>query len=255
MRFHGAIFCAAGLVLAVSLFAPALHAQGGPPLLTDDPGTPGPGHWEINTAWLQERRAGETVNEVPLLDLNFGVGEHLQLKYEASWLQTDQSTAHRESGLSNSLVGVKWRFLDGAKSIVDVSTYPQFEFRNPGSASSRRGLTDDGNALLLPLEMARNLGPVTVNVEMGREFRSQGNDSWFYGCAVGRELNKHVELAVELHGECDENFGRSELAMNAGARIRCVEHGTLLVAIGRELFNHDEPRASLLSYVGWQLTI
>ena len=33
----------------------SVAAQGGPPLLTDDPDTPGNRHWEINTAYTVER--------------------------------------------------------------------------------------------------------------------------------------------------------------------------------------------------------
>jgi hypothetical protein len=245
----------AGGLLAVACLVPLVHGQGGPPMLTDDPGTPGDRHWEINTAWICEQRAGETVSELPLLDVNYGIGEHLQLKYEASWLHAHGSNEARESGLSNSLVGVKWRFLDEDKAGVAVSTYPQFEFRNPGSSSARRGLTDDENAMLLPIEVLKDLGALSVDVDVGRVFHRRSDDSWFYGCAVGREVNKRLELAVELHGESDREFARGELAANFGARIRCCDHGTLLLSIGRELRNRDEPRATLLSYVGWQLTL
>jgi hypothetical protein len=31
-----------------------LHAQGGPPFITDDPGTPGNKHWEINLGWIAD---------------------------------------------------------------------------------------------------------------------------------------------------------------------------------------------------------
>ncbi len=40
--------CLFFVLLALTLVTPErLSAQGGPPLLTDDPGTPGPGRWEI----------------------------------------------------------------------------------------------------------------------------------------------------------------------------------------------------------------
>ena len=67
-----------------------LHAQGGPPMLTDDPGTPGDGHWEINTAVTTEQRPGERSSEPPLLDLNYGIGDRIQLKYEAAWVRMSQ---------------------------------------------------------------------------------------------------------------------------------------------------------------------
>ena len=39
----------------VLLFATPAYAQGGPPLITDDPGTPGNGKWEINIPFTFER--------------------------------------------------------------------------------------------------------------------------------------------------------------------------------------------------------
>jgi hypothetical protein len=36
------------------------HGQGGPPMITDDPGTPGPGKFEINLAIAFERRPSES---------------------------------------------------------------------------------------------------------------------------------------------------------------------------------------------------
>jgi hypothetical protein len=43
-------------VLVIALWPAAAWAQGGPPLMTDDPDTPGPGYWEINVATLLETR-------------------------------------------------------------------------------------------------------------------------------------------------------------------------------------------------------
>jgi len=41
------------IALLLLLMASACaHAQGGPPMLTDDPGTPGDGKWEVNIAVL-----------------------------------------------------------------------------------------------------------------------------------------------------------------------------------------------------------
>ena len=61
-------------------------AQGGPPLITDDPETPGNGHWEINVAWTLSQKQNERLFAIPLLDINYGFGEHVQLKAEVPWL-------------------------------------------------------------------------------------------------------------------------------------------------------------------------
>ena len=91
---------------------PNLFPQGGPPLLTDDPGTPGAGRWEINLAFSLEKVEKERLFEAPLFDLNYGWGDHLQLKFEIPWLVRTQAGEETQSGLGNSAFGLKWRFRD-----------------------------------------------------------------------------------------------------------------------------------------------
>ena len=60
-------------------YSDAALAQAGPPVLTNDPGTPGNSHWEINLASLQTIIRGDSTYLVPQIDLNFGVGDRMQL--------------------------------------------------------------------------------------------------------------------------------------------------------------------------------
>src|ERR1700678_1158450 len=64
------------------LAAAAAHGQAGPPFKTDDPETPGNQHWEINFGWLGSRGAGAGDYSVPDFDINYGLGDRIQLKYE-----------------------------------------------------------------------------------------------------------------------------------------------------------------------------
>jgi hypothetical protein len=57
------------LVLAALLSAGAARAQGGPPFITDDPGTPGNRHWEINLGWIANHNPGQSYYEIPDVDL------------------------------------------------------------------------------------------------------------------------------------------------------------------------------------------
>jgi hypothetical protein len=50
------------------------RAQGGPPLVTDDPDTPGGGHWENNLAAMATRTSGRWTLAAPDADLNYGWG-------------------------------------------------------------------------------------------------------------------------------------------------------------------------------------
>jgi len=88
------------LIILPGLSTRAVLAQGGPPLITDDPGTPGDGKWEINVAFEAEKRGTQRSYAIPLLDINYGLGDRIQLKYEKfpglSWTNA-ASTPGRDS--------------------------------------------------------------------------------------------------------------------------------------------------------------
>lgn len=58
------------LAVAALLSGEAAWAAGGPPMITDDPGTPGSGNWEINLAAVTSHTAGQTDYQLPLADFN-----------------------------------------------------------------------------------------------------------------------------------------------------------------------------------------
>jgi hypothetical protein len=237
-------------LILFALLVTLARAQGGPPMITDDPGTPGDGHWEVNAAFTTERRAGERTTEMPLLDLNYGVGGRVQLKYEASWLRLSDATG-RHDGFSNSLAGVKWRFYDAGEKAWQISTYPQIGFNNPGSHSDERGLAEHGTSFLLPFEVMKDFGAFSLNADFGF-VRHPDADEWFGGIVVGHELSHGIELAAELHWEADVHFHDTELIANVGARFALSEKCTLLASIGRDLHNHRESQATLMAYFGLQ---
>ena len=220
-------------------------------MLTDDPGTPEIGHWEINTAFTTEHRAGETVSEVPLVDINFGLRERVQLKYEVPWLRLSDRTGRHE-GLGNPLVGVKWRFYDAGEKAWQLSTFPQLEFNNPGSRSDERGMVGHGLSVILPFQAMKDFGVFSVNADVGYIGRSHGGDEWFGGFAIGREVTHGVALAAELHGNFDAHFRDAVLTTNFGARVDLSKRHTLLVSVGRELHQASGPHATLIAYLGLQ---
>jgi hypothetical protein len=75
IRTHGAARLL--LLILLCVFAQAAFGQGGPPLITDDPGTPGNKHWEINVAFTESRFSYGVVYETPHIDLNYGYGNNV----------------------------------------------------------------------------------------------------------------------------------------------------------------------------------
>ncbi len=248
-RFRSAL---GGLFLLAA--AAGLHAEGSPPLITDDPGTPGDGHWEINLGISTEKRPGSRLSELPLLDLNYGIGDRLQLKYEVPYLRLAEDGAPTESGFGNSAFGVKWRFHDAGERGLSVSVYPQVEFNTPRTNSDDKGLVEPGTVFVLPFQFERAVGPLTLIGQVGREFRADG-DAWFYGISAGHSFTERMEVAVELAGGGSARLDRTSLTANLGVAIDLSESTSVLFSIGRELHNHDEPRATLVGYLGvqWRL--
>lgn len=247
-NFAAALLCAA----LASGASPAL-AEGGPPMLTDDPGTPGDGHWEINTAAQIEHRGDASTYSLPLVDINYGLGERLQLKFEIPWQLEHLAHAPDQSGAGDSIAGVKWRFFDAGDDGWQVSTYPQVKSRFPVSGSP---LAEGGVSYLLPIEFERKFGDWGVNFDFGRWFRpSDQGDSWIGGLAIGREVVEGLELIGELHREGDVHSGRHELALNFGMRRELSRRFTLLASAGTDLHNSLEQKASLIGYIGIQTNL
>ena len=243
-----------GIAIVLASWTPAAWAGAGPPLVTDDPGTPGDGAWEINVAAEFERRGDERLAALPLLDVNYGVAERVQLKYEVPWVTASETGGERHSGLGNSEVGLKWRFLDCGADGYSVSIYPQVEFNNPGSASDRRGLAEEGTTWVLPLEIQRTVRHVDYNLELGRAV-GPGDDEWFLGLAASREVGERFEVAGELVGRTLARFSGAAVLANVGLRASLTSNLHLLAAVGKELHDDFERAAGLQAYLALQFVV
>lgn len=230
----------------------AVFAQGGPPLITDDPGTPGDGRWEINVAFTAEKRKTGRSYESPILDINYGLGERIQLKYEVPWLVLDERGERMKNGLGNSLIGVKWRFFDQDRQGIDMSVYPQFEFNNSDS-SAERGVVDRGLELVLPVQLQKSFGSISFNPEFGYTFREYNDNEWIYGLALAYEASRNLELLAEIHGTTGQDFEDDELLFNLGARCELSETYSLLVAAGRSFRSSASGEPEFLLYTAIQL--
>jgi len=239
-------------MLAIALWSPVLtFAQAGPPMVTDDPGTPGDGHIEINFAALATRTSDGSSYELPLIDVNYGLGDRAQLKLETPY-EID-TRGGRHSGVGSGLLGVKWRFVDNGEDGWNVSTYPQIGFNYPGISSTRNGLAARGVSYLLPVEVQRNFGRIEFGAEGGRWLRPDG-DSWIGGVVLGTEVTDRCEVVAEAHDERLVGAARDELLVNVGSRVKLSPHFNLLVSAGRDVHNSIDRPADLLLYIGLQLT-
>ena len=220
-------------------------------MITDDPGTPGPGKWENNIAIAFEHRPHETAYDLPAIDLNYGVGEHIQLTLQGGPVLLKRNGHGLIGGLGGTEAAVKWRFLDEEKSGFDASMFPRVLF-NITQSSVRRGLAEDGTRFQIPFQLAKTFGRFHADAEFGPLASTLGRSEWIYGIVGGVELAKTTMLMAELHGTSRMNFTRDVLTVNFGLRHQLTDARILIASIGHELRDPDQAR-SFIGYLGVQL--
>jgi len=238
------------LVMLATLSLPSA-AQGGPPFITNDPGTPGDGNWENNIMTYSERHPAARIFNAPILDLNYGVGSRIQLTYEVSYLVEGTDGGPTRSGLGKSLPGVKWRFYDSDEKKLAISIFPQLEFNNPTS-SLQRGLVNYGTRFYLPIEFSKKVGPIEVNPEAGYIFAGGKGAGWFTGLVVLKEVNKRLELATELYNSANTDGTNHWDTYDGGGRYKLGKHFVLLFMAGRSFRAPSISQPQFFGYLGMQ---
>ena len=223
-------------------------------MLTDDPGTPGDGAWEINFAYLDERNERDRLRSFPHIDIAYGLGDHIQLKYETGWVYTrsfDGESAR--SGPDNSLLGLKWRFLDQEKSGLNMSVYPQLEVEN-SAGSVARGIVEAGPNLFLPLEVGYSFGKIEFVGEVGYQYLRTRADEWVIGLLAAILASESLELMAEVHSTREKLLNGGDVVLNVGLRTPLSSNIRLLASVGTGLTNRPET-PSFIAYFGVQLVI
>jgi hypothetical protein len=253
------------LILLFLLAAPMLRAQGGPPFLTDDPGTPGNHQWEINTGLIGAHHSGDAEYALPDFDINYGWGDRIQLNYELPVALTKNGT-DSNAGLGNSAVAVKWRFYQRMKAGEEepqfaLSTYPRLVLENPTNAA-QRGVVPRGPQFLLPMEFCGRIGWLAYDGEVGHWFNAYEPDQWIGGFLAGRELGKKSEAYAEIYTIQDSTAQAGAVrvrqsTLGFGGRHNLTEHVVLMGMWGRS-FQAIAPgngEANYVAYFGVQFLL
>ncbi|GAB1595011.1 hypothetical protein [Lysobacter claricitrinus] len=236
-------------VVAMALLALAgtARAQAGPPMITNDPDTPGPGVWEINLAAAGGAHNGDWDLSAPDLDINRGVGERVQLSVHGSWAHA-RADGGWASGFGDVELGARWRFLDQDTAGVSVAVQPLW-IHGGSPAARRRGLASTNPEWVLPIQAAKEFGSVSIGTEVARHVVAHEADAWQAGAFVAHDCRRTITCLAEINAtRVDGEAARATL--NIGARYALREGLLLMGSLGSEVSGvHRQP---LVFYLGVQ---
>jgi hypothetical protein len=248
MRFP---FCLSFALLCAPIMA---RAQAGPPFLTNDPGTPGNANWEINIASAQTISRGIASYQLPQIDLNYGLGDRVQLTYEIPYVVQTADGQSRQSGWSNAFPGIKWRFLDQGEGGWQASVFPQFE--TGGSASAQqKGIAAPGSRFLLPMQVTKRVGPIDVDLEAGYYFPKNGVHERIFGFVAGREVTERLDLGLEIYNDRATGAPPNETTLDLGGRYKLSRGFVALFMAGRSVSGTGNGQPEFIGYLGIQILL
>jgi hypothetical protein len=243
------------VLIAVQILGSNLsHAQGGPPYYTTDPGTPGNMNWEINFGYMPFLFNGQSITHEPDVDINFGVGDRIQLTYENAWLRVWNQGTPARYGMGQDNVGVKWRFYDSGEEGMQFSIFPQGFINNPNHAA-QRGITPPGSSFLFPVEFTKKIGPIDLNLETGYNIVHLGPNGWFTGLVIGHDVSKKLEVDAELYTSGTVHPTLVQPLIDAGARYKLHRPFILLLMAGRSLRPAQINQEYFVGYFGVQVLL
>ncbi|MFA4838354.1 MAG: hypothetical protein WC703_02620 [Candidatus Neomarinimicrobiota bacterium] len=221
-------------------------AQSSPPLLLDDTGTLGPGNWEINVLASLEHATRNDEWQVPLFDINYGLGDRGQVTVGLPYVVDRDKDSKVHQGIDGMEVGIKYRFMDhssssGSSFSCCPKVYYSFEKENKSE-------------LLLPVEWHREWSRFGLTAEAGHVWVQSKSEGWEGGLATAVYF-KSFDLSAEWHTAVQEApFDLSEPMVNVGLVWEWSEAISSYFSLGKSLHSHDE-ETNLWSLVGIQFLL
>jgi hypothetical protein len=217
---------------------PVEMTAGSPPLQTEDSETPGAGNLEVNLGVQGVSGGGEHRNALPLLDINYGVGDALQFSYSIPYMfvrQADNNgggaaitSAH---GVGDSSLGLKYRFYDNNETGVSFAIAPQIEFHTPGAS---RAVSEGHTTFVLPVIVTREYANASTTANAG-VVSSAGQRRYFGSFALGMRVSNNVALLGEIVGNDLNAPDEKRVLLDFGVRRKISGSQSVSAAVGRDV--------------------
>ena len=239
-------------VFIILLAASTAQAQGGPPLLSDDPETPGRSNWEVYVGAEYSRQGDIGIYKAPEIEANYGPTDRTQIKIKIPWTTMSRQGHDTIDGLGNITLGLKWHFLD--RDGFSMSVYPQFEANTPTNAADR-GLVDLGSKFYLATEVMKEWQKLCLGAEVEYSHAQYGTDLVFYGVYLQYHPVEYLDLLAELASESPTGVVPEDWLYNFGFRYHFNDTYALIASAGGALGGAGNNAPDMIAYLGVQFDI
>jgi hypothetical protein len=240
-----------------SLLSIAAPLLAGPPLVTDDPETPGANGYEADISDEVAKTRGMLAVAAPYVDLNYGRLDNDEFAIQFPLVDfVDPEDGSPHAGVGDILLGYKYRFLEEDKVGFSASVYPQL-------------LVPTGNK---QLGIGEGLTEFQDTAQVGKHFfdkklfvyaqtgyftclsGSQFN-AFDYGLAAEWEVNKKFSIMGEVGGMDYPGRGMpDDPFFNIGFGYKFSDNVALIGSAGRGFRDDVFDTPEFTSYLGFQFT-
>lgn len=253
MRFVRIAFCAALVAIC-----PAIPLFAGPPLVTDETGTPGANGWEVNASDNVTKTRDDLTVAAPYLDLNYGHSEYDQFKAEFPLVNfvDPEDGGQPHAGVGDILIGYKYRYLEEDQIGFSASFYTQMLLP---TGNKELGIGQGLTELPELFQVSKHFfdKKLYVYAETGYYFSLSGSryDAFDYGLAAEWEVNKKLSLMGEVGGMDFPGHGMPDNPFfNIGFGYKFSDQVSLIGSAGRSFRNREFDVPEFTSFLGFNFT-
>ncbi len=247
------------LAAAVVLLAAATALRAGPPLITDDPETPGEHGWEVNISNDVFKTRDRLLVDAPYVDLNYGTQENNQWRLQFPLVRfSDDIPGEPHGGVGDLAFGYKYRFVDEKEFGFSMSVYPQIV---TPTGNRHLDVGDGHTIVILPTEIGKHFFDEKLFVYAESRYNLCTDDpevsGWYFGVAAEWTpcedkkltwLGEIGDFTFPDGGAADDPF------FNLGAKYKFSETVALMGSAGRSFRDRSTGAPEFMSFLGFQFT-
>jgi len=224
-------------VLTVSL-AVGAAARAGPPLISDDPHTIGPGRVEWITATQSAGQPTVDVIEAPLIDVTVGLlrGLDFVVTGAPAFIIESQDDGRTQGNIS---AGFKWQPVDTPAWAVSLTP-----------VAGVNVLSGDNPFFTLPLQVEYAFGRAAIGVDGVYSFVHADRNTWQVSTYGTWQATPSLLLLAELWALDAPAVGARDFGAGAGIEWNFLDGLSLLAMAGTGITSRESERVEWVGYLG-----